>query len=271
MSPKPDPALIDSDYDSAEDSDFDPSSAPAAVDDDFSGDSTSEAEDATTKSKPKKRKRTLSTTSETTSGGLIKTRSQRALETRSKAGGVSSGAVTTDVDALWAAMNSSAPQSKPETPETSLPSETAAAAVHSETGEKMVSITHTYEFAGKTITEEKLVPASSETARVHLSSSASPAPTTSENGKPARRPPPKKRASAFDSAAASRNKAAQPAKINTLEKSRLDWAGFVDKEGIGDDLKKWNKGDKGYLDRQAFLGRVDENRDRQWKEANKKG
>ncbi|KAF8542891.1 bucentaur or craniofacial development-domain-containing protein [Trichophaea hybrida] len=252
MSSKPDATLIDSDYDSAEDSDFDPSSAPAAVDDDFSDDSSSEPEDAAA-SKPKKRKRALSTTSETASGGLIKTRSQRALEMRSKAGGVSSGAVTTDVDALWAAMNSPVlPKSKPETPETS--SSEAVTAVHSETGEKMVSITHTYEFAGKTITEEKLVPASSETARVHLSSSASP-----------------KRASAFDSAAASRGKAAQPTKINTLEKSRLDWAGFVDKEGIGDDLKKWNKGDKGYLDRQAFLGRVDENRDRQWKEANKKG
>ncbi|KAF8247066.1 BCNT-domain-containing protein [Wilcoxina mikolae CBS 423.85] len=271
MSSKPDATLIDSDYDSAEDSDFDPSSAPAAVDDDFSDDSSSEPEDATA-SKPKKRKRTLSTTSETASGGLIKTRSQRALEMRSKAGGVSSGAVTTDVDALWAAMNSPAPpKSKPETSEKSSSSE-AAAAVHSETGEKMVSITHTYEFAGKTITEEKLVPASSETARVHLSSSVSPATTTTpEDGKPTRRPPPKKRASAFDSAAASRSKAAQPTKINTLEKSRLDWAGFVDKEGIGDDLKKWNKGDKGYLDRQAFLGRVDENRDRQWKEANKKG
>ena len=59
--------------------------------------------------------------------------------------------------------------------------------------------------------------------------------------------------------------------MNTLEKSRLDWAGFVDNEGIGDELQKWNKGDKGYLDRQAFLGRVEQNRDEVWKQGAKKG
>ena len=33
----------------------------------------------------------------------------------------------------------------------------------------------------------------------------------------------------------------------------------MDKEGIKDDLERGNKG--GYLDKQAFLGRVDEKRD----------
>lgn len=76
--------------------------------------------------------------------------------------------------------------------------------------------------------------------------------------------------SAFDAAAALRAKPTAAPKLNTLEKSRLDWAGFVDKEGIQDDLKKFNKGEKGYLEQQAFLGRVAENRDQQWKAANKK-
>ena len=123
--------------------------------------------------------------------------------------------------------------------------------------------------------EEKLVPAASFTARAHQTSAASsntPSPgSSSDPTAPRRRAPPKKRASAFDSAAAARAKPAAPTKLNTLEKSRLDWAGFVDKEGIGDDLQKWNKGDKGYLERQAFLGRVEENRDQQWRAANKKG
>jgi len=43
-------------------------------------------------------------------------------------------------------------------------------------------------------------------------------------------------------------------KMNVLEKSRLDWAGFVDKEGINDDLKRFNK--DGYVERQEFLKRT---------------
>jgi len=43
-------------------------------------------------------------------------------------------------------------------------------------------------------------------------------------------------------------------KLNVLEKSRIDWAGFVDKEGIHDDLKRFNK--DGYVERQEFLRRM---------------
>jgi len=46
----------------------------------------------------------------------------------------------------------------------------------------------------------------------------------------------------------------KPAKLNVLEKSRLDWAGFVDKEGIQDDLTRYNK--DGYIERQEFLKRA---------------
>jgi len=273
--------LLDSEYDSADDSDFDPS-APVATaaenndEDDLS--STSDSEDgAASISAPKnKRKRAASISSIPSDDGedeqgatlsIIRTRAQRRLESTTRiTGGVTFGTATTDVDALWAAMNSPAATTPPAPQQAE--SEPSPPAVSSDTGEKMVEIKHTYEFAGETVTESRMVPASSESARVHLSStSASPAPTPPTG----RRPPPKKRASAFDAAAASKSKAATaPAKINTLEKSRLDWAGFVDKEGIGDDLKKWNKGDKGYLDRQAFLGRVDENKDKQWKEGQRK-
>lgn len=264
--PAPAPALeINSDYDSGADSDF----APTGVhhdDDPDSSDSDSDSDSstpATTTTNKRKRSATPPT-------AAPKTRSQRLASPAPRAGGVSSGTVTTDVDALWAAMNT------PAAPAPAAPTAVADSSIlpPSETGEKMVSITHTYEFAGKTTTESKLVPIASETARAYFTSVAA-APATvsspSSSSNPTRRPPPKKRASAFDTAAAARSKSvAGPVKINTLEKSRLDWAGFVDKEGIGDDLKKWNKGDKGFLDRQAFLGRVDENRDRQWKEGSKK-
>ncbi|KAI5801123.1 bucentaur or craniofacial development-domain-containing protein [Geopyxis carbonaria] len=278
--------LSEEEYNSADDQDFDPNSVQALGDDLTSSDSEcDEASGKPQRKSAKKRKRTVSF-DEGGEGGLIKTRSQRAVEAREKLGGVAEGEVTTDVDKLWAHMSAapvrkSAPQNtqitKDKPTQTSgikddglngrLVKEVPGEETISETGEKMVKIKSTYEFAGQTITEEKLVPASSMTARAHLSSSASDPQTSLDQNAPKRRAPPKKRASAFDSAAASRAKPIAPTKLNTLEKSRLDWAGFVDKEGIGDDLQKFNKGDKGYLDRQAFLGRVDENRDKQWRQA----
>ncbi|KAI8339117.1 bucentaur or craniofacial development-domain-containing protein [Chlamydoabsidia padenii] len=47
-------------------------------------------------------------------------------------------------------------------------------------------------------------------------------------------------------------------KMNTLEKSRLDWQGYVEREGIKDDLKYKNK--DGYMEKVAFLQRVDDRR-----------
>ncbi|KAI9022892.1 bucentaur or craniofacial development-domain-containing protein [Phycomyces nitens] len=47
-------------------------------------------------------------------------------------------------------------------------------------------------------------------------------------------------------------------KTNTLEKSRLDWQGYVDREGIREDLKYQNK--DGYMEKVAFLQRVDDRR-----------
>jgi hypothetical protein len=325
----------DIDYDSADDSDFDPTSAISAAANANGSEAGSdlasfdEGEDdeehpppspqQMSKKIPKKRKRTAYaidyrdehkvSDEDGGGGGLIKTRSQRAMESREKKlGGVArNDAVTTDVNKLWAEMNAepvvlkqsskvlgpNASENDSEgegnrghgegwdhknTKKTKLNEEGKATTTVSATGEKMITVKTTYEFAGKTTTEEKLVAASSETARIYLSSSSSVVASPAESGddstgcgtRPARRPPPKKRASVFDAAAAARSKQPAPVKINTLEKSRLDWAGFVDKEGIGDDLKKWNKGEKGYLDRQAFLGRVVENQDRQWKEGNKK-
>lgn len=263
--------LNDDDYNSASDDDFDPTVAPS---------------DTT----PKKRKRRSSSSSaasyasdEGGEGGLIKTRAQKAREshTRPVVGPAPSTGSTADVDELWRQMNTK-PSTKPATP---APEEEGGgdekAKVNVE-GEETITISRTYTFAGTTHTELKTVPRSSQEARTYLSSiSPNPASTTAAAVGtvdpavpllPRRRPPPKKRASVFDAAAAARKPAvtAQAQKMNTLEKSRLDWAGFVDKEGIGEELKKHTRGDKAYLDRQAFLGRVEESRDRAWKEGQKK-
>ncbi|XP_044735949.1 craniofacial development protein 1 [Chrysoperla carnea] len=46
-------------------------------------------------------------------------------------------------------------------------------------------------------------------------------------------------------------------KISTLEKSKLDWDRFKNKEGLNEEITNHNKGKDGYLERQDFLQRTD--------------
>ncbi|XP_051884376.1 craniofacial development protein 1 [Pristis pectinata] len=46
-------------------------------------------------------------------------------------------------------------------------------------------------------------------------------------------------------------------KLSTLEKSKIDWEAFKETEGIGDELAIYNRGKEGYIERKAFLDRVD--------------
>ena len=57
-------------------------------------------------------------------------------------------------------------------------------------------------------------------------------------------------------------------KLSTLEKSRLDWASFVDKRNINEELKIHNKA--GYLDKQDFINRMNSKRDDLYLQAKEK-
>lgn len=57
-------------------------------------------------------------------------------------------------------------------------------------------------------------------------------------------------------------------KLSTLEKSKLDWVQYVDKEGIKDELQYNKKG--GYLAKQDFLSRVESRQDAQYREFRQK-
>ncbi|XP_015729312.1 craniofacial development protein 1 [Coturnix japonica] len=46
-------------------------------------------------------------------------------------------------------------------------------------------------------------------------------------------------------------------KMSTLEKSKLDWENFKEEEGIVEELAIHNRGKDGYIERKAFLERVD--------------
>lgn len=228
-------------------------------------------------------------------GRLIKTRSQRALEKSERKAFAASGQVTIDVDLLWAEMNRPQPSARPDTPEKQA-SDTATGAVGStrdassvsqkalasdspdQDSSRMVKIKRTYNFAGKVHSEEKLVPWDSAEAKLYMeTSTADTDPNATEQPK---RRPRKAFRSIFEPApeqlmqrtdlnlgiaarmkARDGSKGSEPKKLTTLEKSRVDWAGYVDKEGIQDELKLAGKSKHSYTERQGFLARSEARRE----------
>ncbi|ROW12171.1 hypothetical protein VMCG_00128 [Cytospora schulzeri] len=227
-------------------------------------------------------------------GGLIKTRSMRAVEKAERKAHVVTGPVTIDVDALWASMAAApvVPTKEADAREdadksTAAPQDAgqdkaqAAAGKENEPGE-MIKIKRTYNFAGKVHTEEKLVPRESAEARLYLASQGEggdKAAQADEPDQPDKRMPRKAFRSAFEPvviggdphgqrkdlnlAMAVRLQARheKAKKVNVVEKSRMDWAGFVDKEGIKDELALAGKAKGSFVDRQDFLARSEARRD----------
>ncbi|KAH0528043.1 hypothetical protein TsFJ059_002953 [Trichoderma semiorbis] len=208
-------------------------------------------------------------------GGLIKTRRQRAAEKEERQYAANRGPVTVDIDAIWAEMLSgdtpAAGQQDNEEGKLANGNETAAANENSDLKEDesaMIRIKRTYNFAGRVHTEEKLVARDSAEAKLYLASQGEDALPDSL---PIKRLTKKAFRSAFEPIAegmtnrsdlnlglAARMKAANEAqakKLNTVEKSRMDWAGFVDKEGIKDELALAGKSKDSYASRQDFLAR----------------
>ncbi|KAE8449080.1 hypothetical protein EG329_008463 [Mollisiaceae sp. DMI_Dod_QoI] len=164
----------------------------------------------------------------------------------------------------------------------------------SEGPDAMIMIKRTYTFAGKIHTEQKLVPRNSAEARLYLSSQpqpqSDPSPSTS-NFKPEdsnstspftkpKRPLKLARRSIFEpipdhlplrkdlhfgirrsetgvALVEVRTGKEKEKKLNTVEKSAMDWAGFVDQEGIQDELQQAGKSKGAYRARQEFLARVE--------------
>ncbi|TAQ86089.1 hypothetical protein B7494_g5584 [Chlorociboria aeruginascens] len=146
--------------------------------------------------------------------------------------------------------------------------------------EAMVMIKRTYKFAGQIHTEQKLVPRNSAEAKLFLASQSQAfKPVDSSPRDPVeeikpKRPLKKARRSIFEPivevgkrcdlhfgtreiGAGGRAKEEKAKKLNTVEKSAMDWAGFVDKEGIKDELDAAGKKKGAFRDRQEFLARVE--------------
>ncbi|KAI1502768.1 bucentaur or craniofacial development-domain-containing protein [Biscogniauxia marginata] len=315
--------LIDEEYASDEDSDFAPDAAPADAE---GASDASESDDEGNQRRPaaSKRKRTGDDDAEDGfensgdeaiikkgkkrqkkakrndgdddndgggEGGLIKTRSMRAVEKAERKSHAVTGPVTVDVDDLWAKMTAGpiiptkrdADQEKEnQQPTQENTSERELGKAQPEKPSEadppaMIKIKRTYNFAGKVHTEEKLVPRESAEAKLYLASQDPKVveETDDEDELPKRKPRQAFR-SAFEpivEGLAQRSdlnlgmsmrlqlreqaKGANAKKLNVVEKSRMDWAGFVDKEGIKDELELAGKSKESYAHRQDFLARVE--------------
>lgn len=146
-------------------------------------------------------------------------------------------------------------------------------------------IKRTYNFAGKVHTEQKLVPRNSAEAKLWLASqsksdpsSTTTAPQAEDASSPftkGKREIKRARKSVFEpiteipirtdlhfgprkeSAVALVDVGKGAKKMNTVDKSAMDWAQFVDKEGIADELDAAGKSKGAYKARQEFLARVE--------------
>jgi hypothetical protein len=146
----------------------------------------------------------------------------------------------------------------------------------------LVRIKRTYNFAGQVHTEEKLVPRDSAEAKLFIASGGQVEAVEGNSGamdlQPTKRVAKKAFRSSFepvvdvaqprradlDLGVEARMRAgrdAQAKKLNTVEKSRMDWAGFVDKEGIKDELELAGRSKTSYAARQDFLQRSEMRRE----------
>lgn len=154
---------------------------------------------------------------------------------------------------------------------------------HGQYEQQMIKIKRTYKFAGEMVTEEKTVPKDSAEAKAYLMSGEN-VELGQVDGVPKRNlRRPLRKISRFDpnptgtikksweKQVMEADKDASGPKINTVEKSRLDWAQYVDEAGIKDELRTASKAKEGYIGRMDFLGRVDAKRDEEARQARLKG
>lgn len=147
----------------------------------------------------------------------------------------------------------------------------------------MITIDETYEFAGEVHHRKKTVPRSSAEAKLWVSQrSYQNTDPRFEGDAPIRRP--LRKISRFDpnvnnldsfkknwERTQADGKRAKAHKINTVEKSKMDWAAHVDEEGLQDELSENAKAKAGYLGRMDFLGQVEQRQEEEARRLRLKG
>lgn len=120
-----------------------------------------------------------------------------------------------------------------------------------------VKITKVFDFAGEEVRVTKEVDAASKEAKSFLKQSEKEKPQAVVPAAAPALPAGSgiKRSSGMSSLLGKIG--AKKQKMSTLEKSKLDWENFKEEEGIGEELAIHNRGKEGYIERKAFLDRVD--------------
>ncbi|KAK6477069.1 craniofacial development protein 1-like isoform X1 [Huso huso] len=173
-------------------------------------------------------------------------------------------------DDLWASFLSDVGQ-KPQTASVQPPPPaTGASKSQGETKEaekpkesSKVTITKVFDFAGEEVRVTKEVDADSKEAKFFLKKQ--------QGEETEQQSPPRPESSAEPTASSGGKRPAgigsilnriggKKQKMSTLEKSKLDWDSFKNEEGIGEELATHNRGKEGYVERKAFLERVDHRR-----------
>lgn len=230
---------------------------------------------------------------ESETGGLIKTRRARMLEDelskRQKYENLKDTTVSDSIKGIWDELKDASNKI--------LKHQGSSGSVLANGGdlgpvlldEKQIKIKRVYEFAGELINEEKIVPISSAEAQEYLNSTKFQQQQRQDQRKSITKLQTKNHAGVKRSATSSLSteelkKLRRPLKrppileqiisgslkpkLTTLEKSSLDWATYVDKEGINDELTLHNK--DGYLAKQDFLDRVEQFKGNQYKQLRQK-
>lgn len=192
------------------------------------------------------------------------------------------GKVTIDVDAAWADL-ASLPVGQPAALlSTHLHTDTNTQDL--EAGAETIRIKRRIKFAGQITEVEEEVPKDSDEAQTYLAEQQKEQDDIQEQNEESKINRPLRRVSLFEPnplgivkgvapeklrrkaptrtdmlmaehrAEEERRKKAE--KLTTMQKTALDWKGFVVEQGLGDELKEYGKSKKGFLAREQFLDRV---------------
>lgn len=278
-------AALHDDYNEEEDEDFDPTQVGADGGDGDGRNGTDDADvDADVDADDEDDDRNTNYSKiESETGGLVKTRRARELEelnNRSNRYEGLANSVSTKANDIWDELRITAFERLNRQNNGSVLSDNSnKAGTDSATGEEVITIERTYKFAGETIREKKTVPISSAEAVEYLNNlkfqetkaeqEVSTKKIVEQEAKDdivdrnnLRRP--LKRKPMLEQIISGSLKP----KLSTLEKSKLDWATYVDKEGINDELNAHNK--DGYLAKQDFLNKVDSVKEKEYREMRRK-
>ncbi|EME86288.1 uncharacterized protein MYCFIDRAFT_151318 [Pseudocercospora fijiensis CIRAD86] len=250
-------------------------------------------DEATIKERKSKKRRKNAADDEESGGegGFIRTRAQRLVEKeerRNRKRGAREGAVTIDVDKIWADLSSipvnrtvvAPPQDDAEHMEVDAEHEKENA--HSTNANDVITIKRKVKFAGELREIEEQVSRSSKEARKYLADHPEADPDHQAHGvdlnglqRPLKRPsmfepnpsglvkgvPPEKLRPRAPTRldvlmAQKRAEAKASGKMSTVQMSQHDWKAYVAQSGYQEELEKYEKSDARFLAKEAFLDRA---------------